>query len=98
MRVSKVIEAAVAALNGKLAGGGFDAVAKFVIEGEGAVIIDGAGARAGDEAADVTLTASADTFEALLSGDLNPTAAFMTGKLAVDGDMGAAMRLGGLLA
>ena len=34
----------------------------------------------------------------ILAGDLNPTAAFMSGKLAVDGDMGAAMRLGGLLA
>lgn len=95
--MSNVIEAAVAALNEKLAGAGFDAVAKFVIEGAGAVMIDGAGARAGDEAADVTLSADADTFQAMLSGDLNPTAAFMTGKLSLDGDMGTAMRLGGLL-
>ena len=95
--MSKVIEAAVVALNAKLGGGGFDAVAKFVIEGEGSVVIDGAGARAGDEAADVTLTAATDTFEAMMAGDLNPTAAFMTGKLSIDGDMGAAMRLGGIL-
>lgn len=95
--MSKVIEAAVTALNEKLGGSGFDAVAKFVIEGEGAVLIDGAGARAGDADADVTLTANAETFEAMMSGGLNPTAAFMTGKLSVDGDMGAAMRLGGLL-
>lgn len=95
--MSKVIDAAVTALNEKLAGAGFDAVAKFVIEGEGSVIVDGSGARASDDAADVTLTASTDTFEAMMAGDLNPTAAFMTGKLAVDGDMGAAMRLGGVL-
>jgi len=95
--MSDVIEAAVAALNEKLSGAGFDAVAKFVLEGAGAIMVDGSGARAGDEEADVTLTASADTFEAMLSGDLNPTAAFMSGKLAVDGDMGAAMRLGGLI-
>lgn len=95
--MSNVIEAAVAALNEKLSGGGFDGIAKFVIEGEGAVIVDGSGARASDDPADVTLTASTDTFEAMMSGDLNPTAAFMTGKLAVDGDMGAAMRLGGIL-
>ena len=95
--MSDVIEAAVAALNEKLGGGGFDAVAKFVLEGEGAVVIDGAGARAGDDDADVTLTASTETFQAIMAGDLNPTAAFMTGKLAVDGDMGAAMRLGGVL-
>ena len=35
---------------------------------------------------------------AILDGELNPTSAFMTGKLKVDGDMGAAMRLSGILA
>jgi putative sterol carrier protein len=94
--MSDVISAAVAALKEKL-GSGFDGVAKFVITGEGAIMLDGAGARAADEAADVTLTADADTFQAILSGDLNPTAAFMTGKLAVDGDMGTAMRLGAVI-
>ncbi len=95
--MSDVIEAAVAALNEKL-GGGFDGVAKFVIEGEGALMVDGAGARAGDEEAEVTLSASQEVFEALLAGELNPTTAFMTGKLSVDGDMGAAMKLGAALA
>jgi putative sterol carrier protein len=95
--MSDKIEAAVAALNEKLGGSGFDAVAKFVLEGLGAVMVDSTGAHAGDEEADVTLTAAPDVFEAMMDGDLNPTAAFMSGKLAVDGDMGAAMRLGGLL-
>lgn len=95
--MSKVIETAVAALNAKLGGAGFDAVAKFVLTGAGSLMVDGTGARAGDEDADVTLTAPADVFEAILAGDLNPTAAFMSGKLSIDGDMGAAMRLGGLL-
>lgn len=95
--MNDAIEAAVAALNEKLSGSGFDAVAKFVLEGKGAIMVDGEGAHAGDEEADVTLTATPDVFEAMLGGDLNPTAAFMSGKLAVDGDMGAAMRLGGLL-
>lgn len=94
--MSEVIAAAVAALQDKISGG-FDGVAKFVIPGEGALMIDGSGVRAGDEAADVTLTADSDTFRAILAGDLNPTAAFMTGKLSVDGDMGAAMRLGAVL-
>nr|WP_246558068.1 SCP2 sterol-binding domain-containing protein [Roseovarius nubinhibens] len=79
-------------------GQSFDGSAKFVIEGEGAVIIDEAGARAADDEADVTLTADADTFQSIMSGDLDPTAAFMTGKLAVDGDMGMAMKLGSVLA
>jgi putative sterol carrier protein len=95
--MSDVIDAAVAALNEKMNGAGFDGTAKFVIEGEGAVIVDATGARAGDDAADVTLTASAETFEAMMSGDMNPTSAFMSGKLTVDGDMGMAMQLGSVL-
>ena len=70
-----------------------------MIEGEGAVIVDGAGVRAATEedTADVTMTADADTFQEILSGDLNPTSAFMSGKLKLDGDMGTAMKLGSAL-
>ena len=77
--------------------GGFAGVAKFVIEGEGALIIDGDGVRAADDEADVTLTADVETFEGILNGDVNATAAFMQGKLAIDGDMGMAMQLGAAL-
>ncbi len=95
--MSDTVEQAVAALNEKMGGQGFDGTAKFVIEDAGAIMIDGDGARAADEAADVTLIASAETFQGILDGTENPTAAFMTGKLKVDGDMGMAMRLSGLL-
>lgn len=95
--MSDAVEQGVAALNEKMGGQGFDGTAKFVIEEEGAIMIDSGGARAADEAADVTLTASLDTFKGILDGTENPTAAFMTGKLKVDGDMGAAMRLSGVL-
>lgn len=98
IEMSDVIDAAVAALSEKLGGAAFEGSAKFVIEGEGAVVIDATGARASDEEADVTLTASVDTFQAIMEGDLNPTAAFMSGRLSVDGDMGMAMRLGSILA
>ncbi|GAB4384976.1 SCP2 sterol-binding domain-containing protein [Albidovulum sp.] len=94
--MSDVVNAAVAALKEKMSGS-LSGTAKFVIEGEGALIVDGAEVRAGDEAADVTLTADRETFEAILAGDLNPTAAFMQGKLSVDGDMGVAMQLGSVL-
>ena len=77
---------------------GFDGVAKFVIPGEGAIMIDDTGVRAGDDEADVTLTASAEVFQAILQGETNPTTAFMTGKLSVDGSMGLAMKLGAALA
>ena len=95
--MSDVVAEAVAALNAKMDGGFEAGTAKFVIEDEGAIMIDEAGARAGDEEADVTLTASAETFKAILEGEENPTAAFMTGKLSVDGDMGMAMQLSGVL-
>lgn len=91
--MSDVIEHAVKALNDKLSGSGFDGSAKFVIDGEGAIMLDGDGARAGDEDADVTMTADSDTFREILDGSLNPTTAFMSGRLKIDGDMGAAMRL-----
>ncbi len=94
--MSDVIASAVKALNEKI-DGGFDGVAKFSIADEGDIIIDGDGARAGDDEAEVTLSADADTFQAILSGDLNATSAFMTGKLTVDGDMGKAMQLGAAL-
>lgn len=95
--MSDVVTTAVTALNEKLNGAGLDGSAKFVIEDEGAIIIDENGARADDVDADVTLTAAADVFKAIMDGDENPTAAFMTGKLAVDGDMGMAMKLAGVL-
>ena len=95
--MSDVINQAVTALNAKM-DGGFDGLAKFVVEDEGAIMIDQNGARAGDEDADVTLTASRETFEGILNGDENPTAAFMTGKLTIDGDMGKAMQLASVLA
>jgi len=91
--MSDVITAAVAALSKKLANG-FDGVAKFVIPGEGAIMVDANGVRAADEPADVTLTAKAEVFQAILEGEMNPTMAFMTGKLGVDGSMGLAMKLG----
>ena len=94
--MSETISAAVAALADKMSSG-FDGSAKFVIEGEGAIMVDGGGVRAGDEEAEVTLSADADTFRAILEGDLDPTSAFMTGKLSVEGDMGMAMRLGSAL-
>jgi len=96
--MSDIIQRAVDALSARI-GSGFDGgTAKFVITGEGAIVIDETGVRAGDEAADVTLTAAADTFQQILEGDIDPTSAFMSGKLAVEGDMGLAMKLGGALA
>ena len=95
--MSDVISQAVEALQAKMGGEGFDGSVKVVIEDEGALMIDGDGVRAGDEDAECTMTADAETFQGMLTGDVNPTSAFMTGKLTVDGDMGQAMKLGTVL-
>jgi putative sterol carrier protein len=96
--MSEFLEQAAAELNSKLAATDFDGTAKFDIAGEGAIVMDASGARVSDESADVTLSADAETFKAIFDGELNPTSAFMTGKLTVDGDMGMAMKLAAVLA
>ncbi|MCC5971099.1 MAG: SCP2 sterol-binding domain-containing protein [Pararhodobacter sp.] len=95
--MSEVIEQGVEALNAKLDGEGFDGTAKFVIEDEGAIVLDGEGARAGDDDVEVTLTASAETFRGMMEGNVNPTMAFMSGQLKIDGDMSLAMKLAAVL-
>jgi len=49
--------------------------------------------REGDGEADARISTSEENFERLLSGEQNATAAYMTGKLKIKGDMGAAMKL-----
>jgi putative sterol carrier protein len=96
--MSDIVNGAVARLNEKLAGTGFGGSAKFEIAGEGSIMLDGESARAGDEPADVTLSADAETFQSMLAGETDPTSAFMSGKLSVDGDMALAMQLAAALA
>jgi putative sterol carrier protein len=43
--------------------------------------------------ADVTISSSSDTFLRIANGEQNPTAAYMSGKLKIKGDMGQAMKL-----
>ena len=43
--------------------------------------------------ADATISASEETFQKIANGDQNATSAYMTGKLKIKGDMGAAMKL-----
>jgi putative sterol carrier protein len=43
--------------------------------------------------ADCTIRASEETLVKIARGEANPTTAYMTGKLKIDGDMGAALKL-----
>ncbi|MEO9648908.1 MAG: SCP2 sterol-binding domain-containing protein [Roseobacter sp.] len=95
--MSEIVNSAVVVLNEKLANAGLTGTIKFEIADEGSIMLDSDGARAGDEAADVTLSADAETFQAILAGETDPTGAFMTGKLALDGDMAMAMQLAAAL-
>jgi len=69
----------------------------FDIEGEGQWLVnvaDGAiSVTPGSGDADATIETSGETFEKIVSGEQNPTTAYMTGKLKIKGDMGAAMKL-----
>jgi putative sterol carrier protein len=69
----------------------------FDIEGEGQWLVnvaDGAvTVTEGTGDADATITTNGETFEKIVSGEQNPTTAYMTGKLKIKGDMGAAMKL-----
>ena len=69
----------------------------FDIEGAGVWKVDvtdaGVEVTEGGGDADVTIHSSEETFRAIAEGKQNPTTAFMTGKLKIDGDMSAAMKL-----
>ncbi|MAL78710.1 MAG: sterol-binding protein [Sneathiella sp.] len=76
---------------------GLDATLKFDFGDEGIVYLDAASVpnvvSNEDKDADCTITISKDNFEALAKGDLDPTTAFMMGKLKIAGSMGIAMKL-----
>lgn len=84
-------------LKSRVASAGFERSVKFDTGSDGVIVIDGASVSTTDAPADCTIKLSLDNFEALISGDLNPTTAFMTGKIKVEGDMSVAMSLSQLL-
>ena len=76
---------------------GMNASYKFEIDGAGSWNVDVDDGKVtvtenGGEA-DTTITTSAETFTKIANGEQNPTAAYMSGKLKVSGDLGQAMKL-----
>jgi putative sterol carrier protein len=76
---------------------GFDRSVKFDTGSDGVIVIDGATISTTDGDADCTIKLALDDLESLISGELNPTMAFMTGKIKIEGDMSVAMALSQIL-
>ena len=76
---------------------GMTASYRFDIDGSGSWLVDVDDGKVtvtedgGD--ADCTISTSSETFLRIANGEQNPTAAYMSGKLKVKGDMGQAMKL-----
>lgn len=83
---------------------GRDGVYQFSIEGDDGgdfqIIIDESGGRAvpgSEQKPDCTLILNNEDFKDLIAKKLNPTVAFMSGKLKIKGNMGLALKLQTLL-
>ena len=74
---------------------------KFDFGDDGAVFVDGTQtpavvSREGDDA-ETTVICSKETFKKILEGALDPTMAFMTGKVKIKGSMGNVTKLSSFL-
>ncbi|MAI89318.1 SCP2 sterol-binding domain-containing protein [Ponticaulis sp.] len=90
------LAALTAKANEVLSGGvDFNKVVKFDFMEAGQLLLNGAQGVASNEDgdADATVTVKWDDFEKLIKGQLDPTMAFMQGKLKVAGDMSVVMQL-----
>jgi len=80
---------------------GLGASVKFNFGDDGLIFLDGKNVPNSvsndDTDADCTISMSIDDFENMLAGDLDPTTAFMMGKLKVEGDMSVAMKLSSVM-
>ncbi len=75
---------------------GLGSSVKFDFGDEGVVFIDGGTVNNENNPADCTLQVSKSDFEDMAAGRLDPTMAFMSGKLKIQGDLMKLMQLQGL--
>ncbi|MFK7902639.1 MAG: SCP2 sterol-binding domain-containing protein [Nitratireductor sp.] len=75
-----------------------EATVKFDCADDGCVFVDGhtGSVSMDNKEADCTISLDKDVLEDLLNGEQNAAAAFMMGKIKLDGDAGIAMQLGEL--
>ncbi|MBL8317697.1 MAG: SCP2 sterol-binding domain-containing protein [Burkholderiaceae bacterium] len=76
---------------------GLNATLKFDCGADGVVVIDGASTPNSvdntDRDTDCTIALTSDTLSDLMTGDVDATTAFMTGRIKVSGDMSVALKL-----
>ena len=89
------LAALTAKAQGALAASDFDKKVKFDFGDIGKLFLDGENnvAKNEDEQADATIKVDWNDFMKLAQGQLDPTMAFMQGKLKIEGDMSVAMKL-----
>jgi len=84
---------------GAMAASDFDKKVKFDFGDVGNLFLDGQNNTASNEdaEADATVKVDFDDFKKMAAGEMDPTMAFMQGKLKVLGDMSVAMKLQSIL-
>ncbi|MEO9340676.1 SCP2 sterol-binding domain-containing protein [Mesorhizobium sp. SB112] len=87
------VEAIAEKIKSQVESADFDKSVKFDTGSDGVIVVDGRTVSTVDAPTDCTIKLSLSSLEDLISGDLSPTTAFMTGKIKVEGDMSVAMAL-----
>lgn len=92
------LQACTDAIKAKMtADSGLAATLKFDCGGDGVIFLDGKSVPNNvsndNRDADCTVAITVADLQDMLAGKLQPTTAFMTGKMKVSGDMGVALRL-----
>ena len=95
--MSNEIDQAILSLKEKMGDQVVEGSIKFQINNIGSIVIDGGEIRESDEETDCTLSGEIETFQEIFNGEISSTAAFMSGRLKVDGSMGIAMKYNSIL-
>ncbi|MCY6379170.1 SCP2 sterol-binding domain-containing protein [Hoeflea prorocentri] len=93
MSVAEIAES----IKDRVAAGSFDSVVKFNCGDDGVLVVDNQTVSTEDQEADCTIGISLEDLQSIVAGELDPTGAFMQGKLQIEGDMSVAMKLGQVL-